>query len=171
MEQKDINKLLIGGIVLSCVVSVAAATFSFTTYRKLAAAEDLRSDAAKEVSANIDLGPVSFAGFAGRPTVATTDTKGETKVFKLRGHAMQDPKASYEFVSEKDVTVKDVIIDRNTKLYSIVKGEKYPKVSGIEFDQFTIDSMDNTYVVSYEAREGESITDTTPATSVSIFAK
>lgn len=171
MEQKDINKILVGAVVASCIVSVVTAVFSFAAYRKLSAANDLRSNVTSEAVLNVDLGPVAFAGFAGRPVSATLESKGDQKIFELRGHVMQDPKTPYEAVSEKDTTMKKVIIDRNTKLYRIVKGGEYPKVSGLEFDQFSVGSTEDTYVAYYEAGAGESITDSTPAQSLSIHVK
>jgi hypothetical protein len=165
MEPKQ-YKILLGGVIFSVVASVGALAFAFVSYQTIAARNGERPSIGV-----VDLGPVSFTGFAGKPTSATVTSFGGEKTIELKGHTLKDPKSSYESVSNQDTAKKKIIIDPNTKIYAVeFRGNQAPKVSTIEFNQFTTASTTEVYIASYEAGEGMTITESTPASAISMFS-
>lgn len=170
------SKFLIAGMVLSCTISIIAVFIAFVSYEKVSKLKNSGGDITlgnfnnkieKPSSVVIKNGPVSFARFSGKPTAVDVDLTDGKKVIELKGHDMEDAKKIFESTLESDTSIKKVIIDSNTRVYRITKGSN--EVSEIPFDHFSVSSKDETYIVAYEAKEGESITDATSANTVSIY--
>lgn len=171
MEQKVSNKILLWAVVISCAISVIVMVFLASLSHRLTLLEDQHKTIVATSSSVVALGPVLFQGFAGKSISTTISSSDGKKIIELRGHIMKNPKVGYESVPDKDTLTKKILIDANTKIYTIVKGMKYPRVSEITFDQLVSASTAGVYIAAYEAEGEELITDATAAHSVSFFSE
>ncbi|EKD24158.1 MAG: hypothetical protein ACD_81C00091G0006 [uncultured bacterium] len=171
MEQKLVNKILIVGVVLSCLVSIGLIIFVLRAYQKEATVVETKEDTTPITTQIVDSGPVSFVGFVGKPVSTTVGLDNGNKIIELRGHTTQNTNKAYESVLDTDMMTRRIIINPDTQVRRITQKNQIPEVNGIEFNELTSAVTTDVYIASYEAKEGEEITETTPAHSIVIFAK
>ncbi|HBI25740.1 MAG: hypothetical protein UT41_C0001G0081 [Candidatus Wolfebacteria bacterium GW2011_GWC2_39_22] len=173
MEQKSINRILIISVAVCCTALIGAAIFVLTLNQKVKELEALETTNS-ELTGSPVVAPetiTKLGGFVGRPLAVITINELGEKVIELRGHATENTNKAYEDVPNTDTVKRKVVINTDTILRRVVEGAGIPKIVGVEFAQFAIAENPETYVVSFEAKEGEEITETTPAHSIVIFAK
>lgn len=170
MEQKQIKILLIVSL-LSLVFSIAALLSVFVIFKKNNTVANIFSTRQLRPQNNekVDLGPISFDGFAGKLNTLNVENKDDQKIIELKGHKMTNPRKAYEVVPSSDTEIKKIIIDSKTQIYRVERGNEKPEITQIEMKDFMPTSERDEYIASYEAGENETIIDSTPAYMISIY--
>lgn len=149
MEQSQINKLTIGGVVVSVVVALVALGLVITLFVR-----DMRSDSAPTVSSSLvtEEPVLNIRGFVGKPTANGLRTEGATKILELKGHILDKEIPGYEPVNDSDTAVHVVRIDAQTKITKITSAPgKAPSIEELSVGEFTAAASDLVYLARYEA--------------------
>lgn len=167
MEQTQINKLAIGGVVISVIIGLVALGLVITLFVRDTGSADVPS---AQSSSAVEEPVLNIRGFIGKPTANGLRTEGSIKILELKGHVVDKEIPGYEPVNDSDTAVHLVRIGEQTKITKItsVPG-KAPNIEEFSGSNLVAVESDLVYLARYEAM-GTDVPMDAPAAFLEIYS-